>query len=254
MLHRVNFSTMEDGATGSSLADRAQSRNPEELLAVAASHALTEEIALALLTRRDLPANVIEAISKNTSLLKHRKVNVAIASHPRTPRHVSLPLTRHLYTFDLVKVALIPAVPADVKVGIDETIISRLEQISEGERLTLAKQASGRVAGALLSDATERVVVAALQNPKMTEAIIIKALGQRDVPAHSVRIVCSNAKWSVRRDIRLALLRNQHTPLAAAITFAQGFPEHLVREVLGKSKMKPEIKRYLLAMYETKGR
>ncbi|WP_041855663.1 hypothetical protein [Candidatus Korobacter versatilis] len=243
---------MDPGTPGSSLADRAQSRDPEELLAIANSHALTEEIALSLLTRRDLPANVVEAISKNTSVRKHRKVNIAIASHPRTPRHISLPLTRHLYTFDLVKIALLPGVPADVKVAIDETVISRLAQISEGERLTLAKQASGRVAGALLQDTTERVLYAALQNPKMTESIIIKALGHRDVPAHTVLILCTDAKWALRRDIRLALLRNSHTPLAAAIKFVHGFPEHLVREVLSKSKMKPEIKKYLLASLDVR--
>jgi hypothetical protein len=241
---------MEPEDQSRTLAERAQSRDPEELLAVASGHALSEEIALALLTRRDLPPNVIEAISKNPAVTKNRKVNLAIASHPRAPRHVSLPLTRYLYTFDLVKIALLPAVPADVKVAVDETIISRLEQISEGERLTLAKQASGRVAGALLLDRQERIVQAALNNPKMTEAIVIKALGDREATAAMVRLVCSHSQWSVRRDIRLALLRNQHTPLAQAIVFAASFPKHLVREVLSKSALRPEIKKYLLASIE----
>ena len=232
------------------LSDRAQSRDSEQLLALASDRALSEDIALALLNRRDLPGSVIEAISKNPSVLKHRKVNLAIAGHPRTPRHVSLPLARHLYTFELVKIALLPAVPADVKVGVDETIIARLEQISEGERLTLAKQASGRVAGVLLLDAQKRVVAAALKNAQMTEAILIKALNHRDVPAHTVHMVCGDPKWSVRRDVRLSLLRNQHTPLAPAIQFVQAFPRALAREVLGKSKLRPEIKRYLLAMLE----
>jgi hypothetical protein len=243
---------MSSASPGPNLTDRAQSRDPEELLAVASSHALSEDIALALLTRRDLPGNVIEAISKNPSVLKHRKIHVAIASHPHAPRHVSLPLTRHLYTFELVKIALLPAVPSDVKVGIDATIISRLEQISEGERTTLAKQASGRVAGALLLDPQERVIVAALRNPRMTEALITKALGHRKAPEHMVRLVCTHPQWSLRRDVRLALLRNPHTPLASAILFADGFAEHLLREVLSKSKMRPEIKKYLLAALENR--
>jgi hypothetical protein len=233
-----------------SLVERAQSRDPEEVLAIASGREFSEEIALALLTRRDLPPNVIEAISKNPAVSKNRKVNLAIASHPRAPRHVSLPLTRHLYTFDLVKIALLPAVPADVKIGVDEIIIARLEQISEGERLTLAKRASGRVAGALLLDRHERVAQTALNNPKMTEAIVIKALGNREAPAPMVRLVCSHPQWSVRRDVRLALLRNQHTPLAQAIVFAAAFPRHLMREVLSKSALRPEIKKYLLASLE----
>lgn len=230
------------------LAERAQSRDPEVLLAVAQHAGLSEEIALALLTRHDLPGNVIEAMAKNAAVVKHRKVTLAVVSHPRTPRHVSLPIARSLYTFELVKIALLPGVPADVKVRIDETILSRLEQISEGERLTLAKQASGRVAGALLLEAQERVIAAALNNPKMTEAVVIKALGQKKAPAQMVRAVCLHAKWSLRRDIRLALLRNQHTPLAPAIQFLEGLQSQLVREVLGKSSMRQEIKNYLLAI------
>lgn len=241
---------MEPGEEIRSLPERAQSRDPEELLAVASSNSLTEEIALALLTRRDLPPNVIEAIAKNLALSRNRKVNLAIASHQRAPRHVSLPLTRYLYTFDLVKIALLPTVPADVKIAVDETIISRLQQISEGERLTLAKQASGRVAGALLLDRQERVVQAALQNPKMTEAILIKALANRGATAAMVGLVCNDRQWSLRRDVRLALLRNQHTPLAQAIAFAACFPTHLVREVLSKSALRTEIKNYLLASLE----
>lgn len=240
-------------ASGPTPSERAQSRDPQELLALGASQALTEEIALALLTRRDISPNVIEAVAKNIAVTKNRKVNVAIASHPHTPRHVSLPLTRHLYTFDLVKIALSPTVPADVKVAVDETIIARLEQISEGERLTLAKQASGRVAGALLGDAQDRVIEASLNNPQMTEATIVKALGRADSPAHLVSAVCDHKKWSLRRDVRLALLRNEHLALAQAIAFTQGFPPSLVREVLGKSRLQPSIKNYLLAMIEKQG-
>ena len=243
---------MPSGESGSTLAERAQSRDAEELLAIGTSLALTEEIALSLLTRRDLAPKVIEAIAKNPSVLKHRKVNLAIASHPHPPRHISLPLTRHLYTFELVKIALLPAVPADVKAGVDETIISRLGQISGGERLTLAKQASGRVAGALLFDAEECVIEAALRNPKMTEAILVKALGGKDATSKLVHTICADRKWSLRRDIRLALLRNEHTPLAQAILFAQSFPHQLVREVLSRSRMKDHIKSYLLAMVAQK--
>ncbi len=238
---------MIPGDPPSSLAERVQSLDPQELLSVATDLALSEDIALALLKRRDLPADVIEAIAKNPSVVKQRKVSFAVASHPRAPRHVSLPLIRHLYTFELVKIASLPTVPSDVKIAVEQTILARLEQISEGERLTLAKQASGRVAGALLLVPQERVNQAALQNPRMTEAIVIKALGNAKIPPTAVLLVCNHPQWSLRREIRLALLRNPHTPLAHALRFIEGFPEHLVREVLTQSDLRPEIKTYLLA-------
>lgn len=230
--------------------ERLQSDDPDVLLSAAADRGITEELALALLARRDLPGPAIEALSRNQGLRKHRKVMIAIVGHPRAPRHVSLPSVRHMYTFDLVKLSLLPAVPSDVRVAIDETIVARLEQISEGERLTLAKQSSGRVAAALLLDSQERVVLAALENPRMTEAGIIKGIGDREAPAHLVEAVFRHAKWSLRRDVRLALLRSQHTTMAQAIACAELLPADLLREVLSKSAMATEIREYMLGTIE----
>ena len=123
-----------------------------DLLHTAAAPDLTEDLALALLKRADLPPEVLEQLAKNANALKGRKVKIALASHPHTPRHVSVPLARQFYIFDLMKVALSPSVPADVKVAVDDVLISRLKTITIGERLTLARRASGRVAAALLLD------------------------------------------------------------------------------------------------------
>ena len=102
------MSVKEDVQGGS--ADDAQ-------LPAVADPALTEDAALALLKRADLPPEVFEQLSKNGTLAKSRKVKLALVTHGKTPRHVSLPMVRHLYTFDLMKVALTPAVPADVKIA-----------------------------------------------------------------------------------------------------------------------------------------
>jgi len=121
-----------------------------DLLRTVADPALTEDLALALLKHADLPSEVLEQLAKNSNALKTRKVRIALASHGHTPRHVSVPLARQFYTFDLMKVALSPGVPADVKVAVDDILIARLEMVTVGERLTLARRASGRVAAALL--------------------------------------------------------------------------------------------------------
>ena len=121
-----------------------------DLLRTAVDPVLTEDLALALLKRADLPPEVLEQLAKNANALKSRKVKIALVSHPHTPRHVSVPLARQFYTFDLMKVALSPSVPADVKVAVDNVLISRLKTVTLGERLTLARRASGRVAAALL--------------------------------------------------------------------------------------------------------
>src|ERR1019366_3221380 len=186
-----------------------------DLLRAAADPTLTEDLALALLKRADLPPEVLEQLAKNASALKSRKVKIALASHPHTPRHVSVPLARQFYTFDLMKVALLPSVPADVKVAADDVLISRLKTVTLGERLTLARRASGRVAAALLLDVQKmdgkigggkvidaetvarenRVMRTALENPRLTEALVISSVLRPAASAALVHAVARHQKW-----------------------------------------------------------
>src|SRR5207245_1865067 len=202
------------------LQEAIRSAAPDVLAAAGSDPGLTEDLALALLKRSDLPAEVLDRLSKGSGAIQSRKVKVAIVEHPKTPRHVSIPMVRHLFTFDLMQVTLTAVVPADIKMAAEEGLINRLETISSGEKLSLAHRASGRVAGALLLDPEQRVIHAALENSQLTEASIIKALVRRDAPAALVEAVCHHARWSPHREVRVALLRNEKTPLARALEFA----------------------------------
>jgi hypothetical protein len=227
-----------------------RSHDPAVLRGVAASSRLTEEFALALLARRDLPQQAVEDLAKNAAVMKHRKVIVAVVANPRTPRHVSLPIARHLFSFELMQLALLPSLAADLKIAIEEALLARMETISAGERLTLAKRGSTRVAATLLCDPEQRVMAAALENPHMTEPWIVKALMRGDASAALVHAVCGHAKWSLRRDIQIALLRNDQTPLARAISFAEKLPTTVVREVLRDSRLADNVKLYLQTLLE----
>ena len=175
--------------------------------ASASDLSLTEDLALAWLKRSDLSAPDLERLSKNPSLAKSRKLKLALIEHPRTPRHLSLSLLRHLYTFDLMAVALMPVVAADIRVAVEEALINRLETISTGERMSLARRASARVVAALLGDGDMRVVNTALENSRLTEAMVAKALLRCDSADSLADTVGRNGKWSLRPEIQLALKR-----------------------------------------------
>jgi hypothetical protein len=178
-----------------SLLEAVRSTLPEALAKAASNPALTEDIALVLLKQTDLPTQVLDCLSRNSGVMKSRKVKLALVEHPRTPRHISIPRVRHLFTVDLMQVALTPVVPADIKMAAEESLINRLERLSQGERLSLAHRASGRVAATLLLDPEPRVVHAALENSRLTESAVIKALMHRDAPEGFVSAVCHHAKW-----------------------------------------------------------
>jgi len=224
--------------------------SPEILTAVAADARLTEDLALALLKRRDLQRETLEALSKNSQISKQRKVRLALVTHPATPRHVSVPTIRHIYTFELMKIALLPTVPPDVKRAAEEALVNRVATIASGERLTLAKQGSGRVAAALLLDKEERVMQAALANPQMTEAWIVKALKGETGTERLAPAVARHTKWSFRNDVKAALLANKFTPPARMIQLAGELPINLVKDALRNGRLSPQAKNGLVAVLE----
>jgi hypothetical protein len=227
--------------------------SPEILTAVAADARLTEDLALALLNHRDLPREALEALSKNGQMGRLRKVRMAIVVHPRTPRHVSVPTIRHLYTFDLMQVALLPSVPTDVRRAAEEVLISKLASISSGERVTLARRSSGRVAGALLLDKEERIMQAALANPQMTEVSIVKALKAGHGTELLAPAVARHQKWSYRNDVKAALLGNKDTPSGRLIHLAAELPINLIKDVLRGGRLTTQAKNSLLAVLEKRG-
>jgi hypothetical protein len=205
----------------------------------------TADVALARLENRELASEVIGQISNNSAVMKSRKVRLALASHPRAPRRIVLRLIRELYTFDLMQFSLLPAVAADLKRVAEELLVGRLASISLGERISLARRSSGKVAAALLLDRESRVWQTALENSRLVESALVTALLRPGTSAAFVKAVCHHSKWSVRPEIRIALLRNEYTPLARALEFARRLPASKLRDVLHSSRLPESIKAYL---------
>jgi len=157
---------------------------------------------------------------------------------------------RHLYAFELMQVALLPSVVADVKRAAEETLIARLATVSSGERFTLAKQSSGRVAAALLLDKEARVMRAAVDNPQMTEVWIVKALKAEAGSELLAPAVSRHGKWSHRNDVKAALLANKNTPLARLLGIAQELPLKALRDVLRDARLAPNVKKQLRSVLE----
>jgi hypothetical protein len=215
---------------------------------------LTADLALALMKRRDLPAEAVEQVSMNAGVMKSRKVRLAVAAHPRAPRRIALRLVRELYPFDLMQFSLCPAVAADLKHAADELLVRRISSVTLGERISLARRSSAMVAGALLLDQESRVWQSALENPRLTEGAVVKGLQRPQASPAFVKSVCHHTKWSLRLEIRMVLLRNSHTPLARALEFARRLPRAQLRDILHASHLPDNIKMYLRKDLELGGR
>jgi hypothetical protein len=61
-----------------------------------------------------------------------------------------------------------------------------------------------------------------------------------------VHAVAQHTKWSLRREVRAALLRTEHLSLARALEFSRGIQAPLLRELLASSRLPEQIKQQLL--------
>lgn len=226
-------------------ADVASSRAETISVPILPAAPLTEDLALSQLKDRDLSADIVMEIASNSGVMKSRKVRLRVAAHPHAPRRLALRLIRELYTFELMQFALMPMAAADLRRISDQLLLSRVTSITLGERISLARRASDLVAGALLLDKETHVWQAALSNPRLTEKAIVKALQRSSASSTLVECLSHHAKWSVRREVRIALLRNAHTPFARAVEFARMLPLHELRDVLHTSRLPERIKEYL---------
>ncbi|MFQ5816450.1 MAG: hypothetical protein ACE5H2_00655 [Terriglobia bacterium] len=217
----------------------------EVLQALLRNPFLSEEHLLTLLHRKDLPREVLQSVADQPEWVKSYPVKLALVRHPKTPRLVSLKLLKHLYLFDLVTVVQQPAVSAEIKRLAEDNIINRLEQLPLGQRITLARRVSGRVVAALLALGDEPVIPVALDSPFLTEAALIRLLERDEIPTAVIEQIARHPKWSLRYDIRLALLRHPLTPLARFLVFLPALTPQDLRLIASDHKIPADRRTYL---------
>ncbi len=219
----------------------------EVLVAFARNPNLRESDILRLLERKDLPAEVIREIAAHQEGARNYAVKLALARHPKTPRLISLPILKFLYLFDLVRICQTPAVPTHVQVVAEEIILKKVESIPRGEKITLARRAPGRVAAALVTTDDRELIRAALENPFLSEAHLLRILALEDLPYAVVEVVAQHDKWSHRYHLRLALIRNPLTPLPRVLAFIPDMTVSDLRVVCLDRRMPEQVRKYILA-------
>jgi len=232
-------------ATGDELAGLLHHPSPDVLLALLDNPALEETHLCLMLERKNLAAEVIEDVARRKVLLKNYRVKKALAFHPRTPRLVSLRLLRDLYLMDLVQIAILPGISAELKRNAEDQLLARLPQLPLGQKITLARRGPARVAGALLAEGHAQIVAIVLDNPYLTEAQILKALAREKLPASVVPAIIAHRKWSIGYNVRLALIRSPAAPLATVLSYLPELTVSDLRELAAPGIVPENLRKYL---------
>ena len=234
-------------AAGEELALLLHHHSPEVLLALLDNPALDEPQLCLLLDRKDIPTEVLEEVVRRKPLLKNYRVKRALAFHPRTPRLASLRLIRELYLMDIVQLTLLPGISVELKRNAEEQLVARLPQLPLGQKITLARRGTARVAGALLAEGHAQVLSVALDNGSLTEAQVLKALSRERLPVGVVKAVAQHRKWSHTYNVRLALVRHPNSTLSTILAYLPELTVSDLRELAAPGIVSENLRKYLLA-------
>jgi hypothetical protein len=217
----------------------------ESLLALLENPNLNEGHVSQLLERLDLPASVLSAIAEAGKCAASEGIRLRLARHPHTPRRIALSLIRQLFLFDLVSLSLLPSTPAEIRRVAEELIVTRVPHLPVGQKLTLARRGPARVAGALLAEGHAQAIKLALGNAFLTESQVLKVLAKPGVPQRSVAAIAQHPKWSCQYNIRMALVRNAHTPVPAVLAFLPNLTMRDLKEIATLEGLAPHLKKYI---------
>ena len=216
-------------------------------MALARNPHLQERDLLRLLERKDLAHEVVHELAHHKEVRRSYTVQLALVRHPKAPRLVSLPLMKFLYVFDLLRVAQTPGVPADVKMVAEETILKKLGGMPRGERISLARRGTGRLAASLLLNPDLELIRAALDNPYLTEGHLLKVLAREGLPPAVVEQLPSTRDGRITTICVSALIRNPLTPLARVLAFLPDMAVTDLRDICLDHRMPQPVRKYIEA-------
>lgn len=218
------------------------SANETVLRGLLENSAFDETHVCLLLERKDLSGLLLEEISKRKEWRASYRVRLGLAAHPRTPRLVAMRLLRELHLMDLVRISLLPSSSMELRRLADERVLTQLAQLPLGQKLTLARRGSARVAAGLVADGPQQVASIALNNPFLTESQLLKLLAKEAISSRILGAVAKHQKWSKLVNIRVALLRHQHLPAGDAPALAAGLPRRDLEDLIGLSRLRESIR------------
>jgi len=216
---------------------------------------LDDEHLCILLARKDLPVTFLDEFARRRELLHGYPVIRALAFHPNVPRKIALRLLRELHLMDVMKLAQAATAAPDLQRSAEEHLIARLPHVALGQKIALARQASARILAALIIEGNAQVIESAVENPRLTEAQVLKLLMRDKLPMAVVPAFCRSRRWTSVPNVALALLRYPRTPpeaatkilshiastdlraLAQTKTVSQVLRRHIQRELVHRSSL-----------------
>lgn len=206
---------------------------PEPFLdgAIDNPHLGDEEMPLLLRNRRASPA-LLTRIGRDRRWTRNSEVRRLLVQHPQVPMALARTLLSNLFWKDLLEVSVNLRVHPVIRRQTERMLQVRVEELTLGERIALARRAPRAVIASLIHSDESRLLLSVLGNPTLIEhdAVTISKASKTggDVLSH----LAAHPRWGVRRAVRQALIRNPRTPVPVALRLVGGLPRRDLQELI----------------------
>ena len=186
--------------------------------------ALGIDEAVELLRNRAATSGVLVRIGRARALTRAYAVKRGLVRHARTPPSLARAFLPQLYWKDLAEIADDPKAQAALRHHAEEMLAHRLTDLSLGEKVALARRASPRVISALRTSRDAAILKAVLSNPRLLERDAVSVAADPEAPREALTHLATHTAWGSRYPVRICLVGNPRTPIAAALRLLQGLP------------------------------
>lgn len=214
---------------------------PDDVTPILDDQETEEAHILRLLRKRDLPAAIIEVVSRHERWNGRNAVRTAIVMHLKTPRTLSLRLLSMLRWRDQLRVATNLRLPMPLRTAAEGRLKERYAELELGEKISLARSAPAGLVPQLAGENEPRVISSLLNNPRLVEMDVVMIMRREQTSSEVLRVVALSERWTNRPSIRLRLIRHPHTPVHMALRLVERLSPSELRVLVAKRHELPRV-------------
>lgn len=177
---------------------------------------LTEGEVAVLLRRTWIPKDFFYNLLGRKDLMKFYSIQKEIVNHHCCPQDISLNILPGLLPIDLLRVAKNLRISPFIRRQAETIFLQKWSKIPLGEKISHARRATPFILKNLKSEQNRMVIKALLENPSLTEEIILELLNFPKISVVAIEEIL-NSRWKNRYRIKLAIVKCPKTPVQFAL-------------------------------------
>jgi hypothetical protein len=180
------------------------------------------------------------SIAEDRRWQTYYKVRQALVFRADLPLPVSMRLLTTLWWRDLARAAEDPRLYPPVRARAEQLLAEQSEELSPGERVSLARIASRALIQRFRDSRDPRVVRALLDNPRLYEEDVLLIARDDGAPAQVLSAVARNPRWGAAYAVKLALAQNPRCPSVDSLRSLRGLSDNDLR-LIAASPQTPRL-------------